>query len=117
MKISITLALALGGLLAGQAALANTSGKMTAQQERMATCSHQSKGMKGEAHKKFMSECLKGHAAPMAAGKMEHAAAKPAMSARAAQQAKMKSCNAEASGKKLKGAERRSFMATCLKGS
>ena len=33
-----------------------------------------------------------------------------------AQQQRMKSCNAEASGKKLKGDERKAFMSSCLKG-
>jgi hypothetical protein len=33
--------------------------KMTAQQEKMARCAHQSKGMKGAAHRAFMSRCLK----------------------------------------------------------
>jgi hypothetical protein len=32
------------------------------------------------------------------------------------QQNRMKSCNAEASKKQLKGDERRAFMSTCLKG-
>lgn len=40
------------------------------------------------------------------------AAAKPANS----QQEKMKSCNAEASTKGLKGADRKTFMSSCLKG-
>jgi hypothetical protein len=34
-----------------------------------------------------------------------------------AQREKMKLCNAEASQKKLKGAERKKFMSECLKGS
>ena len=41
-----------------------------------------------------------------------HAADKPLT----AQQQRMKSCNAEASGKELKGDERRQFMSRCLKG-
>lgn len=35
--------------------------------------------------------------------------------AQQAQQAKMKSCNAEAKTKALKGAERKAFMSECLK--
>lgn len=31
----------------------------TPQQEKMARCAHQSKGMKGKAHTDFMSRCLK----------------------------------------------------------
>jgi hypothetical protein len=75
---------------------------MTAQQHKMATCSHESKGMKGEAHKKFMSECLHGKTA--------------AAPAKTSQREKMKSCNAEAKTKALKGSARKSFMSTCLKG-
>jgi len=40
-------------------------------------------------------------------------AAKPANS----QQEKMKTCNADATAKGLKGADRKSFMSSCLKGS
>ncbi|EXI89493.1 MAG: Phosphate starvation-inducible protein PsiF precursor [Candidatus Accumulibacter sp. BA-94] len=40
--------------------------------------------------------------------------AKPAP---ATQQDKMKSCNAEAGSKQLKGDERKKFMSECLKGS
>lgn len=35
--------------------------KMSAQQRKMAACAHQSKGMKGAAHRAFMSKCLKKH--------------------------------------------------------
>jgi Flp pilus assembly protein TadB len=31
----------------------------TAQQQKMAQCAHQSKGLKGKAHTEFMSKCLK----------------------------------------------------------
>jgi hypothetical protein len=37
-------------------------------------------------------------------------------SAKTAQQEKMKTCNADAKTKALKGAERKQFMSTCLKG-
>lgn len=33
--------------------------KMSPQQRKMAMCAHQSKGMKGAAHRAFMSKCLK----------------------------------------------------------
>ncbi|HXZ47381.1 MAG TPA: PsiF family protein [Usitatibacter sp.] len=83
----------------------------TPQQQRMADCSHESKGMKGDEHKKFMSECLKSKETPAEVkAKMTAAAAKPT------QQDKMKSCNAEASKKDLKGDERKKFMSECLKG-
>ncbi len=63
--------------------------------------------MKGEAHKKFMSDCLHGKTT---------AAATPMESHKTSQREKMKTCNAEAKTKALKGAARKSFMSTCLKG-
>ncbi len=104
----LALGLTLGALAAAPAfaagAPAATSAKtMTAQQQKMATCSHESKGMKGDAHRKFMRDCLHG----------KTAAATPA---RTTQQEKMKTCNADAKAKSLKGADRKSFMSTCLKG-
>ena len=84
-------------------AASSTPRTMTAQQQKMATCSHESKGMKGEEHKKFMSDCLHGNAT----------AATPA---KTTQQEKMKTCNADAKAKALKGSERKSFMSSCLKG-
>ena len=54
------------------------------------------KDMKGDELKAFMKTCLSN---------------KP--EAQATQQSKMKSCNAEAAGKK--GAERKTFMSECLK--
>lgn len=87
--------------------------KATAQQQRMAECSHKSKGLKGAEHKKFMSECLKGHkttaATPAGAASTSHASKK------STQQEKMKSCNAQAKSKKLSGADRKHFMSQCLK--
>lgn len=41
--------------------------------------------------------------------------AKPSPDARAAQQARMKGCNADAKAKALKGEERKAFMGECLK--
>src|SRR5579859_7887825 len=32
--------------------------ELTPQQQRMSDCAHESKGMKGDAHKQFMSDCL-----------------------------------------------------------
>ena len=121
MQIRLIGALALTSLLAAGVASAATPGKpMTTSQQRMAECSHQSKGMKGAAHKKFMSECMKGHAAaPMAGAKHEmakHEMAKPMMGSKTMQQEKMKACSAEAKTKKLSGAARKTFMSSCLKG-
>lgn len=106
----LALGLTLGALAAAPAFAAGaqahaTHKTMTTSQQKMASCSHESKGMKGEAHKKFMSDCL--HGKTMAAAPMH---------SKTRQQEKMKTCNAEAKTKELKGAVRKSFMSTCLKG-
>ena len=89
-----------------------------AQQEKMKGCNVEAKGMKGEERRAFMSKCLKKDYTlkSAAAAKPE---AKPAASVAAPapvkQQDKMKSCNADAKTKALKGEERRAFMKSCLK--
>lgn len=104
MKILVA-ALCLAFAVSPLAMAASQSGKqLTPQQQRMAECSHQSKGMKGEQHKKFMSECLKKGHGTTAAHK------------NSTQQEKMKSCNAEAKSKKLSGTARKQFMSECLRG-
>ena len=86
------------------------------QQEKMKGCNVEAKAgeLKGADRKAFMSKCLKkdyvlksGAAAPAAA---------PAAAAPATQQNKMKTCNADAKTKALKGEERKTFMKACLKG-
>lgn len=109
-------ALAAAPAFAAGAATAPAHKTMTAQQQKMATCSHESKGMKGEAHKKFMSDCLHGKSTAAAPAAAAPAAAAPAKTTKVSQREKMKSCNAEAKTKALKGADRKSFMSTCLKG-
>ncbi|MEO6968343.1 MAG: PsiF family protein [Rhodanobacteraceae bacterium] len=99
--LALTLSLA---AFATAPAFAAAAKPMSAQQQKMADCSHQSKGMKGDAYKTFMSNCLK--------GKSDMAASGGKMS----QQDKMKTCNATAKTKALKGSERKAFMSTCLKG-
>jgi hypothetical protein len=47
---------------------------------------------------------------------VSHAAAKPASEKQMAQRQRMTDCNAEAKTKALKGADRKSFMSTCLSG-
>jgi len=111
----LALALSLAAVAAAPAfaASSSTAAKkpMTAQQQKMATCSTQSKGMKGDAHKQFMSDCLKGKTTTASTSTA------PALpNGKMSQQDKMKACNADANGKKLKGSERKSFMSTCLKG-
>lgn len=102
-----------------------------AQQDKMKGCNAEAKAdnLKGPDRKAFMSKCLKKDyvlksAAPAADKKAEvpaKADAKPtasaaAPSAKAKQQDKMKSCNADAKVKALKGDERKKFMSSCLKG-
>lgn len=90
-----------------------------AQQEKMRGCNKEAKGMKGDERKAFMGKCLKkdyvlkGDTAPAA-----KAETKPVASAAAPmkQQDKMKTCNADAKTKALKGADRKAFMSSCLKG-
>jgi hypothetical protein len=100
-----------------------------AQQEKMKGCNAEAKGMKGDERKAFMSKCLKkDYVLKSAAPAAEKKAAAPAKtdtkptasaaapSAKAKQQDKMKSCNADAKTKALKGDERKKFMSSCLKG-
>ena len=94
---------------------------LSPQQQRMSDCSKESKGMKGDEHKKFMSACLKSKDSPadvkagMMAGKPD-AKTETGAAAKPTQQDKMKTCNADAGKKKLKGDERKKFMSECLKG-
>ena len=97
------------------AAAAPVVDKKTAQQEKMKTCNKDAKdkALKGDARKAFMSKCLKKdyvlkNAVAPAAEVVKVAPAK--------QQDKMKSCNADAASKALKGEERKTFMKSCLKG-
>lgn len=89
-----------------------------AQQEKMKGCNVEAKGMKGDERRAFMSKCLKkdytlkSDAAAAPAAKME---AKPTAAASVKQQDKMKSCNADAKTKSLKGEDRKAFMKSCLK--
>ena len=108
--------LALAALFAATALAATAADaprkQLTPQQQRMSDCSHESKGMKGDEHKKFMSECLKSKDSPAEV----KAAMGKAPAAKMTQQEKMKSCNAEAGQKMLKGDARKKFMSECLKG-
>lgn len=80
-------------------------------QLRFAACAHESKGLRGEEHQAFMSECLHG-SADGAETKKEHRVAGES----SPQQSKMKTCNDEAGRRGLHGDERRAFMSSCLKG-
>jgi psiF repeat-containing protein len=85
--------------------------KPTSQQSRFATCAHESKGLKGEEHHHFMSDCLKGHSEGAHKKEQGHATA-----GEGGQHNRMKSCNEAAGRKDLHGDERRAFMSSCLKG-
>lgn len=124
MKFAVTslafvLAAAVGSAFAADATPAKP---MTAQQTKMSACSKDAhaKGLKGDEYKSFMSTCLKGGSttAPAAPAPASSPTAPPPITSaeRQTQRQKMKTCNTEATGKKLKGADRRAFMSTCLKG-
>lgn len=83
---------------------------------RFAACAHESKGLKGEEHQAFMSDCLRGSAEGDAAETRKEAAAHRAAGEPTGQQSKMKTCNDEAGRRSLHGDERRAFMSTCLRG-
>jgi hypothetical protein len=107
--------------------------QLTPQQQRMSDCSKASKGLKGDEHKQFMSECLKKDSTidtsvpaktgpkpePKPVG-LPNPNAKPDATkptdGKTAQQEKMKTCNADADKEKLKGDDRKKFMSDCLKG-
>ena len=124
LKTTSSLVLALA-LVCGSGALfaqdmSKTGKPLTAQQEKMKACNADAttQSLKGPERKTFMSTCLKGHAA-MAAAPAAAAAAPMAskpVSAKTAQQEKMKTCNANAKTEALKGAARKAFMKTCLSG-
>ena len=60
MQAKSTLGACAAVILLAAPALAQDAEKHT-QQNKFATCAHESKGLRGEEHQKFMSECLKGH--------------------------------------------------------
>ncbi|HEY4999085.1 MAG TPA: PsiF family protein [Usitatibacter sp.] len=88
--------------------------KPQSQQSRFAACAHESKGLRGDAHQDFMSECLKGREEQ--AAQLRKDAPQRTASETPFQQGKMKICNDEAGRKNLHGDERRAFMSSCLKG-
>ncbi len=97
----------------GFAFVASSSVMAGSQQNKMKGCNAESKeaGLKGDERKVFMKKCLsKGYVLKAQAAGASAPIAAPA------QQDKMKSCNADAKTKGLKGDERKSFMTSCLKG-
>ena len=122
---TLALVLALGASSAFAAAEKAPAKTLTPQQQKMKDCNKQATGKTGDERKAFMSTCLKSGdtaaAAPAAAAPAVAAApvAAPPPAPKRNQQAqreKMKTCNAEAGQKHLAGADRKSFMSTCLKG-
>jgi hypothetical protein len=91
----------------------DTGEKHISQQSRFAACAHESKGLRGEEHQKFMSDCLKGNEAEGAARKE---GSQRAADETGSQQNRMRTCNEEAARRTLHGDERRAFMSSCLKG-
>lgn len=121
--VTLFIALAAAAFAFTYSAAATEGQSKTPQQQKFAACAHQSKGMKGEEHKKFMSECLKGKSAEAGMQAEENKAAgsaqetkKEVKRAGMTQKEKMKACNAQAREKQLKGRERSTFMSECLKG-
>jgi hypothetical protein len=100
-------------LFAMPATAADAERKQGSQQSKFATCAHESKGLRGEEHQKFMSDCLKGHDTEGAVRKEKTHRADDETGS---QQNRMRTCNEEAGRKDLHGDERRAFMSSCLKG-
>ncbi len=105
---------AAAALITLPALAAESETKPGSQQSKFAACAHESKGLRGEEHQKFMSECLKGQGD---AEKKEKAATHRASDETGSQQSRMRSCNEDAARRDLHGDERRAFMSSCLKGS
>jgi hypothetical protein len=101
VSVKATLICAVAAALFAPPALAADSDAKSTQQTRFTACAHESKGLRGDEHQKFMSDCLKGHRTT---------------AENASQPNRMKSCNEEARAKDLHGDERRAFMSACLKG-
>ena len=88
-------------------AFAADAGAKSPSPDRKATCTHEARGLKGVERDDFIAWCMK----------QDIAGAKQARApAPGSQQDKMRTCNAEAKQKALKGDERRSFMSACLRG-
>lgn len=81
----------------------------------MKGCNAEAKGMKGDERKAFMSKCLKKDYTLKSESARSEAKADAKPAAPATQQDKMRSCNADAKSKALKGEDRKTFMKSCLK--
>ena len=104
---------AVAALMALPAFGAEAETKQGTQQSKFATCAHESKGLRGDEHQKFMSECLRGHDTE---GSARKEAAQRAADETGSQQNRMRTCNEDARKRDLHGDERRAFMSSCLRG-
>lgn len=113
-SLALAFALAIGSGAAFAADAAKPAKPLTAQQEKMKSCNAdaKTKALAGDARKTFMKTCLSGSTAAAAPA----AAPVPVATAKQTQQEKMKTCSTDAKDKKLKGADRKTYMSTCLKG-
>ena len=105
MKKTLTLLALAAAMTLGSAHAASS------QQNKMKTCNAEAKTkeLKGDERKAFMKTCLSAKADD-AAATPDAAAEKP----KGEQKNKMKTCNADAKAKELKGDERKAFMKDCL---
>ena len=96
----------------------------TPQQQRMRDCNADAKDMKGQERKDFMKQCLSGKQSANKTSREERRAENQTarderradnQAARQTQQDRMKTCNADATAKGLKGDVRKAFMSDCLK--
>lgn len=87
-----------------------------AQHDKMKGCNKEAKGMKGDDRKAFMKKCLSKEYELKAGAESSKPVASAETPAAGSQRDKMKSCNADAKTKDLKGDERKAFMSSCLKG-
>ena len=86
---------------------ADTDSPRPTQRDKFAACARDSRGMKGDERREFMSECLRKHPAD--------AAKQPALAGDSGG-ARLAPCNAEADRRKLHGDERNAFLGACLRG-
>jgi hypothetical protein len=103
---------AAAALIALPALATDSETRPGSQQSKFAACAHESKGLRGDEHQKFMSECLKSHRDPD-----KKASTHRASDETAPQQNRMRTCNEDAARRDLHGDERRAFMSSCLKAS
>lgn len=117
MLVALCLALASATSAYAEDGKKEFSEKQLAQQQRMRDCNAEAKdkALKGADRKAYMKTCLSAGKVTAELGSAAASAPAAASDARAAQKDKMKSCNADAKAKGLKGEDRKTFMSDCLK--